>query len=108
MAVGSVGGVEGLEVELLDRVDHEPGEVVVCEPVAEVRRQKHRLVAVAGEEVLSHAWIVHGVPDEKGRSAGGLCDSLSLKREPPATPASHTKQKRPGDSGDAGDAGVRI
>jgi hypothetical protein len=32
VAVGAVGGVEGLEVELGDRVDHEPGEVVVVEP----------------------------------------------------------------------------
>jgi hypothetical protein len=28
VAVGTIGGVEGVEVELLDRLDHEPGEVV--------------------------------------------------------------------------------
>ena len=54
VAVGAVGGVEGLEVELLDRLDHEPGEVVFVEPVAQVRRQQHRLVTVTGEEVLGH------------------------------------------------------
>ena len=66
MAVGSVGGVEGLEVELRHRVDHEPGEVVVVEPVAQVRRQEHRLVAVAAEEVLGHAWMVQNRPDSRG------------------------------------------
>jgi hypothetical protein len=34
VAVGAVGGVEGFEVELLDRLDHEPGEMVLVEPVA--------------------------------------------------------------------------
>ena len=34
VAIGAVGGVEGLEVELLDRLDHEPGEVVFIQPVA--------------------------------------------------------------------------
>jgi hypothetical protein len=29
VAVGAVGGVEVLEIELRDRVDHEPGEVVL-------------------------------------------------------------------------------
>jgi hypothetical protein len=57
VAVGAIGGVEGLEVELSHRVDHEPGEVIVVEPVAEVRRQEHRLVAVAAEEVLSHGSV---------------------------------------------------
>jgi hypothetical protein len=55
VAVGSVGAVEGLEVELRHRVDHEPGEVIGGQPVAQVRRQEQRLVAVAGEEVLRHA-----------------------------------------------------
>jgi hypothetical protein len=39
VAVLPVGGVEGLEVELRHRVDDEPGEVVVIEPVTQVRRQ---------------------------------------------------------------------
>jgi hypothetical protein len=38
VAVGSVGAVEGLELELLDRFDHEPGEVIGGQPVAQVRR----------------------------------------------------------------------
>jgi hypothetical protein len=37
VAIGALGGVEGLEVELVDRLGHEPGEVVL---VQEVRREK--------------------------------------------------------------------
>jgi hypothetical protein len=40
MAVGAVGGIEGLEIELVDRLDHEPGEVVLRQPVAQVRGQE--------------------------------------------------------------------
>jgi hypothetical protein len=66
VAVGSIGGVEGLEVERLDGIDHEPGEVVLGEPVAQVRRQEQRLVAVAGDEVLGHAWMVQNRSDTRG------------------------------------------
>jgi hypothetical protein len=55
VAVRSVGGVEGLEVELVDRLDHEPREVIGGQPVAQVGWQQQRLVTVAREEVLSHA-----------------------------------------------------
>jgi hypothetical protein len=34
VAVGAVGGKEGLQVELLDRLDHEPGKVIFVKPVA--------------------------------------------------------------------------
>ena len=66
VAVGAIGGVEGLEVELLDRLDHEPGEVVVGQPIAQVRRQQQRLVSIAGEEVLWHARMVQDGPDSRG------------------------------------------
>jgi hypothetical protein len=34
VAVGAIGGIEGLKIELLDRLDHEPGEVIFVEPLA--------------------------------------------------------------------------
>jgi hypothetical protein len=54
VAVGAVGGVESLEVELLDRLDHKPGEVVFTQPVAQIRRQQQRLLSITSEEVLRH------------------------------------------------------
>jgi hypothetical protein len=40
VAVGAVGGIEGPEVEPVDRLDHEPGEMVLVKPVAEVGGQQ--------------------------------------------------------------------
>lgn len=48
----------------LDRLDHEPGEVVFRQPVTQVRRQKQRLVTVTGEEVLGACL---GGPERPGR-----------------------------------------
>ena len=83
VAVGAVGGVEGLEVELLDRLDHEPGEVVLGEPLAQVRRQQQRLVTVAGEEVLGHAWMVQNRAGQQGVCATASARSNSKRRADP-------------------------
>jgi hypothetical protein len=52
--VGPVGAQERLEVELVDDVEDEPGQVVGWQPVAQVRWEQERLVAVAGTEVVGH------------------------------------------------------
>jgi hypothetical protein len=51
-------------------------EVVFGQPVAQVGRQQHRLLSVAGEEVLGHAWMVQSGPDGRG-----FCDSLRDERQ---------------------------
>ena len=71
-AVVAVAGEERREINVLDRIEHEPGEVIVRKPLAQVGGQEHLLITVAAEEVLSHARIVHGAADEKARSAGGF------------------------------------
>ena len=53
-AVGAVGGVEAAEVDLLDRIEHEPGQVILGQPLAQARRQEQLLIALAGQEVLGH------------------------------------------------------
>jgi hypothetical protein len=62
-ACGSVGGwrgslmppqleqVVGSEVELVDHVEHEPGQVAFGEPVAQVLGEQEGLVAVAAKEI---------------------------------------------------------
>ena len=55
VAVVAVGSVERGEVELVDHVEDEPGEVAVGEPVAQVRREQEGLVAVAAQEVVGHS-----------------------------------------------------
>jgi hypothetical protein len=54
VAVGAIGGQEGAEVELVDDVEHEPGQVVGWEPLAQVRREQKRLVSRAGTKVVGH------------------------------------------------------
>jgi hypothetical protein len=54
VAVVAVGAVEGGEVELVDHVEDEPGQVAVGQPVAHVGWEQEGLVAVAAQEVVSH------------------------------------------------------
>lgn len=65
--------MEGREVELLDRLDHEPGAVVLGQSVVEVRGLPgcSSEVSIACEDVLRHAPMVPNGLDSKG-----LCDSL--------------------------------
>jgi hypothetical protein len=44
--VGAVHAVEGRQVELVDHVEDEPSQVLVGQPVAQVRREQEGLVAV--------------------------------------------------------------
>jgi hypothetical protein len=52
--VGPVGLVERVEVELVDHVQDEAGEVAFGQPVAQVWRQEKRLVRVTTHEVVGH------------------------------------------------------
>jgi hypothetical protein len=52
--VVAVLSVEGCEVELVDHVEDEPGEMILGEPVAQVGGQQEGLVAVAAQEVAGH------------------------------------------------------
>lgn len=87
MPDGATGAVEGLEVELLDRLDHGLGEVVLGQPVTEVRGlqgRQQRLGSIACEEVLWHAPMVQNGPDGRG-----LRDS-SLENQMPELSANPT------------------
>jgi hypothetical protein len=52
--VGAVRPVEGSQVELVDHVEDEPGQVAFGEPVAQVGWEQEGLVAVAAQEVVCH------------------------------------------------------
>jgi hypothetical protein len=52
--VGTVGAVERLQVELVDHVENEPGEVAFRQPVAQVWGEQEGLIAVAAQEVVGH------------------------------------------------------
>jgi hypothetical protein len=52
--VVAVLAVEGLQVELVDQVEDEPGQVAFWQPVAQVGWEQEGLVAVAAQEVVGH------------------------------------------------------
>jgi hypothetical protein len=52
--VSPIGAQEGFQVELVDDVQDEPGEVAFGQPVAQVGREQEGLVAVAAKEVVGH------------------------------------------------------
>ncbi len=52
--VGPIAAQERRQVELICHVAHEPGEVVLGQPVSKVGRQQERLLAVAAKEVVGH------------------------------------------------------
>jgi len=54
VTVVAVGQVKGCQVELVDHVEDEPGEMILGEPVAQVRGQQEGLVALCAQEVAGH------------------------------------------------------
>jgi hypothetical protein len=55
MTVLAIGGVERRRVHHPDGVDHKPRQVVLGQPLPDIRRQQKRLLAVTRDEVLRHA-----------------------------------------------------
>jgi hypothetical protein len=53
--VGPIGGQEWAQVQLVDHVEDEPGQMVGRQPVAHVRGQQKCLVTGAGKEVEGHS-----------------------------------------------------
>jgi hypothetical protein len=84
-AVLPIGAVDGAQIDLLDGVEHEPGEVILRQPLAQAWRQQQLLVAITRKEVLSHRAtsgrqdaqrIVLASPDDNPRRAG-VCATAS-------------------------------
>jgi hypothetical protein len=63
VTVGAISGVERVEVHLRDGVDDKPREVPLGQPLADVRRQQERLLAIGREKVLAHHRMVLTAPD---------------------------------------------
>jgi hypothetical protein len=51
MTIGQVGLEEWAQVDLIDYVEHEPGQVVGRQPIADIGWEQGCLVAVTGTEV---------------------------------------------------------
>jgi hypothetical protein len=55
LAVDPMSRIERVEIHLLDRRQHEPRQVVLRQPVTEIRRHQKRLITVARNEAQAHA-----------------------------------------------------
>ena len=53
-AVLSVGRVKRLEVHLRNRVDDEPREMALRQPLPHIRRHQKRLLAITRDKALAH------------------------------------------------------
>jgi hypothetical protein len=63
MTIGSVIGVKRAQVQLLDRAQDAPHEVILSDPIQQRRRHQELLVAAAGNEVPRHPGIQLIAPD---------------------------------------------
>ena len=63
VTVGAIRGKERSQIELADRVDHKPREVILSQPLTQARRQQQLLLAITRQEVLRHPGIVLNRPD---------------------------------------------
>ena len=62
--VRAIGSQERGQIELADRLDHKPREVILGQPLAQARRQQQLLLAITRQEVLRHPGIVLNRPDD--------------------------------------------
>jgi hypothetical protein len=84
-AIGSVVGVEGREVHLLNRVQHEPRQMLFRQPVRHRRWEQIELVALWGEEVVGHGPILSITPGQIVDLTGALPGSLQIAAQVRAT-----------------------
>jgi hypothetical protein len=62
-AIGAIGPIERRQIKPLDDLDHKPRQMPLRQPLRHAGRQQHRLLAIAGQEVLRHHRILVPRPD---------------------------------------------
>ncbi|HUA49170.1 MAG TPA: hypothetical protein VMA77_28295, partial [Solirubrobacteraceae bacterium] len=63
MTIGPIRAIERAQVQLRDRVDHKPRQMIARQPIPHVRRQQKTLIPPALNEILRHTRIVLNAPD---------------------------------------------
>ncbi len=83
VSVSSIRLEERAEVELVDHVEHEPGQVVGRQPVTQVGWEQEGLVAVTGTEVVGHG---------RSYAISLLCCRLQPPSQQPFPQQAHNRQ----------------
>jgi hypothetical protein len=85
MPIGAIRGQERAQVELVDRVDHKPREVILGQPFAQARRQQQLLLAITRQEVMRHPEIV--VNDSRATALRDRSDAAATNLTRAAVPS---------------------
>ena len=62
-SVSAVCRIKRVDVHHRHRVDDKPRQVIIRQPIADIRRHQKRLITITRDEVLSHGAIVLNPPD---------------------------------------------
>jgi len=107
-AVLPIHAVEGAQIDLADRVEHKPGQMILRQPLAQTRRQQQLLLTITGKEVLGHdhlrvdrtlTEIVLASPDDKPRLSGVCATASKWGLFPASLLPSSALDRRSGNAG---------
>jgi hypothetical protein len=62
-AITAIGRIERLQLHLLDRRQHEPRQMILRQPLPNIRRHQKRLLTITRDEALTHCQMVLNPPD---------------------------------------------
>ena len=85
-AVLAIAGIEPVEIHLVHRVEHEPGQMVLRQPLRNGHRQQIQLITIPDEEVPAHDPILVNRPDQR----------VDLTPAPPAPTTVHPEVRATG------------
>jgi hypothetical protein len=69
VTVSAIRPIERREINLLYRLDHEPRQMILRQPLPQRRRHQKRLLTTTFNEILSHPAIPQHPPDAKALRA---------------------------------------
>ena len=75
--VSAIRAIERAQIHARDRVQHEPREVPLRQPIPHIRRQQKRLIPITTNEVLSHPGMVLNPPDDTVITRHPLADAIT-------------------------------
>src|SRR4051794_38920171 len=62
--VTAIDGIKGVEIHRRHRLDHEPREVILRQPLPHIRRHQERLLAITRDKARTHTGILVNAPDD--------------------------------------------
>jgi hypothetical protein len=101
MAIVAVTRTERPEIQLANRVEHKPCEVILRQPLTQARRQQQLLLTITRDEVLRHPEIVLNPPDAIPVSATPsarrstlltACRSVDARRKQPSAATARVRR----------------